>query len=64
MKIAFGHMRLPSDVFWNYSLREWQAALKGYIQKHNGAQPNAPLDRDDLDSLIERYPDDGSREID
>lgn len=64
MKVAFGHMSLPSDVFWNYSLREWQAAFKGYAQKHNGAQSDAPLDREDLNSLMERYPDDGPREID
>ena len=65
MKIAFGHMHLPSEVFWHYSLREWQAAFKGYVQKHNGSQGvDTPLDRSDLNSLMERYPDDGPRETD
>ena len=62
MKIAFGHMHYSSDAFWSLSLREWQAAFKGYVQKTQGDR-EAPLDRTSLQSLMERYPD-GPRETD
>lgn len=58
MKVAFGHMRLSSHTFWGFSLREWQAALKGYIEKEYGQQ-TTPMTKWGLDKLMERYPDAG-----
>jgi len=57
MKVAFGHMRFSSDTFWAFSLREWQAALKGYIQKEYGDQVQ-PMNKSRLQQMMERYPDD------
>lgn len=57
MKIAFGHMRYTPEVFWSFSLREWQAALKGYQEKEYGI-PDEPLNKASLDKLLEMCPDD------
>ena len=56
MKIAFGHLRYDPDVFWKFSLREWQACFKGYSEKTNG-QRDQPLKKSSLDDLMERFPD-------
>lgn len=58
MKIAFGHMHYTPAVFWGMSLREWQCALKGYIEKVNGGPPEEPMDGARLKELMEKYPDD------
>lgn len=59
MMIAYGHMHYTPDVFWGFSLREWQAALKGYIKKEYGDQAlTAPIKRSRLDQLMKEYPDD------
>jgi len=57
MKIGFGHLRYSSRDFWDFSLREWQACLKGYQQKDYGNVAKA-IDRDKLNELMEKYPDD------
>lgn len=56
MKVAFGHMYYSSNDFWSLSLREWQACLKGYIERHRGDSVD-PMTRDELYDLMERYPD-------
>jgi uncharacterized phage protein (TIGR02216 family) len=59
MKLAYGHLRYTPDVFWGMSLREWQAALKGYLEKeYGGEEREEPLTSDRLDALMRRYPDD------
>jgi hypothetical protein len=57
MKVAFGHIHYTPDVFWGMSLREWQATLKGYIQKKYG-EPEVPMTSSRLHKLMEEYPDD------
>lgn len=57
MKIAFGHMHYTPEVFWTMSLREWQAAVKGYIQKEYG-DPEVPMTSSRLNQMIREYPDD------
>lgn len=57
MKIAYGHMHYTPSVFWGFSLREWQAALKGYIQKEYGEQ-TAPMTSSRLNQMMKEYPDD------
>jgi len=57
MKVAFGHMNYSSDDFWSFSLREWQAAMKGYVQKNYGHQ-SSPMRGSRLQELMEQYPDD------
>ena len=56
MKVAFGHMNYSPSQFWEFSLREWQACLKGYTEKHQGEQQN-PMTRDQLKKMMEDYPD-------
>jgi hypothetical protein len=57
MKIAFGHIHYTPQVFWGMSLREWQAALKGYIQKEYG-DFQTPMTSSRLRELAKEYPDD------
>lgn len=57
MKLAFGHMGFTPAVFWEFTLREWQAAIKGYIEKNYG-DPDTPMTGGDLETLMRKYPDD------
>lgn len=55
-RIAFGNLRYRPDDFWRMSLLEWNDALDGLAQK-NGADMNEPFTGEDLDELMEKYPD-------
>ena len=44
------------DNFWNSSIFEIVLAVKGFSE-FNGADTKKPMSKDDLDSLMERYPD-------
>lgn len=57
MKVGFGHLRYSSRDFWELSLREWQACLRGYQQKEYGNAAK-PITRDRLNELMEKYPND------
>jgi uncharacterized phage protein (TIGR02216 family) len=57
MKIGFGHLRYSSRDFWDFSLREWQACLRGYQEKEYGHVAK-PITRDRLNELMEKYPND------
>lgn len=59
MKIAFGEMHHPPAVFWDMSLREWQAAFKGHME-HTRGKADEPMSRSNLTKLMEQYPDDRS----
>lgn len=56
MKIAFGHMGYSPDQFWSFTLREWQACVKGHNEKQ-GIQYDDPMRRNRLKALMEKYPD-------
>ena len=56
MKLAFGHMHYTPNAFWSMSLREWQAAVKGYIDKEYGPQ-DTPMTKDGLEKMMREYPD-------
>jgi uncharacterized phage protein (TIGR02216 family) len=45
-------LRLTPAVFWALSLKEWRALLAGCAPR-----TPAPLDRADLDRLLQLYPD-------
>jgi len=49
-------MGMNADSFWNLSLPEFYAAMKGFAEFHSGGQPS-PLIGDELKDLMERYPD-------
>ena len=56
MEIGLGKMQMRPDDFWNLSMMEFHSALNGFADFHSGGKP-PPLSRDELDDLMERYPD-------
>lgn len=62
MKIAFGHMHYTPEVFWSFTLREWQACVQGYHDKLSAGRSDdyvEPLTSDELRELEELV--DGNR---
>lgn len=51
MTIGLGRLRLPPEIFWRMTLPELAAAARALQPR------NAPMLRDDLVSLIARFPD-------
>lgn len=49
-------MRMTSSEFWGLSLQEFYLAVDGFSEFHGGNK-SAPLSRDELEDLMERYPD-------
>jgi uncharacterized phage protein (TIGR02216 family) len=49
-------MQMRPDDFWNMSLQEFYAAINGFSEFHSAGTP-PPITRNELDSLMERYPD-------
>ena len=56
MEICMGMIGMQPSEFWNSSLFEIHTAIKGFREFH-AAEPDAPLSRDELDNLMELYPD-------
>lgn len=56
MQIGLGKMQMRPDDFWNMSLQEFNSAITGFAEFHSSGTP-PPLTRDELDDLMERYPD-------
>lgn len=56
MQTCLGKMRIDPQVFWDMSLPELYAAFEGFSEFHSGGQP-PPLSRNELQDLMERYPD-------
>jgi len=56
MELALGKMRMDPDVFWGMSFQEFYAACDGFIDFNSGGKP-PPLGKDELQDLMERYPD-------
>jgi hypothetical protein len=55
MEIGLGAMGMRASEFWDQSPGEWYAAIRGFQQFHSAKPP--PLSRDELNDLMERYPD-------
>ena len=49
-------MRLSPNDFWNMSIYEFYSALEGF-KEFNTDQSKKPLSNDELQNLMERYPD-------
>lgn len=49
-------MRIPPENFWRMSLPEWRACVRGF-QSRSGVRAIHPLARNELETLMERYPD-------
>lgn len=56
MEIGFGILHLPPSEFWQMSLPELYAAIDG-VAEYSGSRKEKPLSRDELQDLMERYPD-------
>lgn len=56
MKLAFGTMQIRPADFWDMSLEEFYCAIEGFKQFHS-AQTSEPMTRNELDRLMELYPD-------
>jgi len=54
--ICVGMMNMRPMDFWDLSPREMYLAIKGFKQ-FNTVEKEKPMDRDDLDNLMELYPD-------
>ena len=49
-------MGLSPSEFWAMTLEELYLAIDGFAEFHSGGKAR-PLDRDELEDLMERYPD-------
>ena len=56
MEIGLGKMQMRPNDFWDMSMIEFRRALDGFAEFHSGGKP-PPLNKDELDDLMERYPD-------
>ncbi len=56
MQICLGMMMMRPVDFWNLSPREMWEAIKGFQQFH-GSKKETPMTNDELEDLMELYPD-------
>ena len=47
---------MTPEEFWNMTMIEFCSACDGFA-RFNGADQNAPMSKDELQDLMERYPD-------
>ena len=56
METGLGVLQMSTDEFWGMTMKEFIAACDGFSKFHSG-ETNAPMTRDELNDLMERYPD-------
>ena len=56
MELVIGKMGFPPHVFWDMSMEELSHCIEGFIEFHSSGK-ETPMTRDELNSLMERYPD-------
>lgn len=56
MEIGLGIVGLSPEDFWNMSIIEFYSALEGF-KEFNTDQSKKPLTKDELQDMMERYPD-------
>lgn len=57
MKLGLGKMQMRQEDFWSQSFQEWYSRIEGFAEFNGGGQP-PPLDKSELENLMELYPDD------
>lgn len=57
MELALGHLRMAPGTFWRYSVKEWLAAVDGYMESIGADEAATPFSRDELTALMEEHPD-------
>ncbi len=55
IQVAIGVLKIPPKDFWDMGLPELYLAIDGYVEANNMGQK--PFGKDDLQELMERYPD-------
>mgnify|MGYP003135323727 CR=1 FL=1 len=56
MEICLGMLHMPPNYFWNMSLMELHTAIDGFMEI-NGSKKNKSMTPDELQKLMELYPD-------
>ncbi len=56
MEIGLGILQMRPKDFWDLSTHEFYRALDGFTSFHS-AKKTAPMGKDELEELMERYPD-------
>ena len=56
MSICIGMIGMQPSEFWNSSIIEIHSAIDGFME-FNGAEKEAPMNKEELNKLMELYPD-------
>ena len=56
MSICIGMIGMQPSEFWNSSILEIHCAIDGFME-FNGAEKEAPMNKEGLNELMELYPD-------
>lgn len=58
MQLGLGVLRIAPRDFWTQSMREWVMTMEGHrIAQGSPEAPLPPMKKDELESLMTRYPD-------
>ena len=57
IQVGMGMLQLSPTEFWNLSLHELYLAIDGFQEFHGSNQKDGPLTREELNELMELYPD-------
>jgi len=57
MEMAFGVLGFTPKTFWSMTMEEFSTACDGRI-KSMGGEEEDPIGREDLERMMERFPDD------
>ena len=49
-------MQLTPKIFWDMTMIEFNSACEGFAKFHT-SEPDTPMTKDELQDLMERYPD-------
>ncbi|MGI9359513.1 MAG: phage tail assembly chaperone [Paracoccaceae bacterium] len=56
IKLALGKMQMQPRDFWEMSLQEFLLSVDGFIEFNSSGEPST-MKRDELEDLMERFPD-------
>ncbi len=56
LEICVGMIGIQPDQFWNMSVNEIYIVIQGFAE-YNGGKSSNPMDKEDLDKLMEMFPD-------
>ena len=56
MELALGKMQIRPDDFWSMSFEEFMRAIQGFSEFYSN-ESTPSMSKDELNDLMERYPD-------